>query len=127
MTADAWLTLTVIVVTLALLMTERTPPALAVLGGVVTLLALGVLSPEDALSGFSTPAPFSVAALYVVARAVEKTGAIQPFLRSTLEGVQSTRRALAPSPKPYQNLPGAGGACATSRSERTRRKKATRR
>jgi di/tricarboxylate transporter len=92
---DAWLTVAVLVATLALLMTERTPPALAVLGGVVTLLALGVLSPEDALAGFSNPAPFSVAALYVVARAVEKTGAIQPLLRSTLEGVRSPRRALA--------------------------------
>ena len=95
MTTESWLTIAVLVVTLALLMTERTPPALAVLGGVVTLLALGVLSPADALSGFSNPAPFSVAALYVVARAVEKTGAIQPFLRSTLEGVRSPRRALA--------------------------------
>jgi len=95
MTFDAWLTLAVVVVVLALLMTERTPPTLAVLGGVVTLLALGVLSPQDALAGFSNPAPFSVAALYVVARAVEKTGAIQPLLRSTLEGVRSPRRALA--------------------------------
>ncbi|HUG35924.1 MAG TPA: SLC13 family permease [Candidatus Limnocylindrales bacterium] len=95
MTLAAWLTIIVITVTLALLMTERTPPALAVLGGVVALLALGVLSPADALAGFSNPAPFSVAALYVVARAVEKTGAIQPFLRSTLEGVTSPRRALA--------------------------------
>jgi di/tricarboxylate transporter len=95
MTYEAWVTVTVLVVTLALLMTERTPPALAVLGGVVTLLALGVLSPGDALAGFSNPAPFSIAALYVVARAVEKTGAIQPLLRSTLEGVRSTRRALA--------------------------------
>jgi len=95
MTLDAWLTVAVLTVVLVLLTTERTPPALAVLGGVVALLALGVLSPEDALAGFSNPAPFSVAALYVVARAVEKTGAIQPFLRSALEGVQSTRRALA--------------------------------
>jgi len=95
MSVDAWLTLIVLAVTLALLMSERTPPALAVLGGVVTLLALGVLSPSDALEGFSNPAPFSVAALYVVARAVEKTGAIQPLLRSTLEGVRSSRRALA--------------------------------
>jgi di/tricarboxylate transporter len=95
MTLAAWLTIFVIVLTLALLMTERTPPALAVFGGVIALLALGVLSPADALAGFSNPAPFSVAALYVVARAVEKTGAIQPFLRSTLEGVTSPRRALA--------------------------------
>jgi di/tricarboxylate transporter len=38
------------------------------------------VSPAEALSGFSNPAPFTVAALYVVARAVEKTGGLQPLL-----------------------------------------------
>jgi di/tricarboxylate transporter len=95
MTPDAWLTLAVLAITLALLVSGRLAPAVAVLGGDVTLLVLGVLTPAQALEGFSNPAPFAVAALYVVARAVEKTGAIQPLLRSTLEGVRSSGRALA--------------------------------
>src|SRR5688500_3324501 len=95
MSIDAWITLAVLTVVVALLVTERVAPALAVLGGTISLLALGVLTPEQALAGFSNPAPFAVAALYVVASAVEKTGAIQPLLSSTLGSVRSPRRALA--------------------------------
>ncbi len=95
MPIDAWITLAVLAVVLALLVTERVAPALAVLGGTIALLALGVLTPQQALAGFSNPAPFAVAALYVVASAVEKTGAIHPLLSSTLGRVGSPKRALA--------------------------------
>jgi di/tricarboxylate transporter len=106
MSIDAWITLAVIIVVLALLISERVAPALAVLGGTVTLLALGVLTPEQALAGFSNPAPFAVAALYVVASAVEKTGAIQPLLGSTLGQVASPTRALARLLFPVAGLSG---------------------
>lgn len=95
MSFDAWLTLAVVATVLALLVSERVAPALAVLGGNVALLVLGVLTPEQSLAGFANPAPFTVAALYVVARAVDKTGAIQPLLSRTLGGVRTTRLALA--------------------------------
>jgi di/tricarboxylate transporter len=95
MSLEAWLTLAVLAAVLALLVRERVAPALAVLGGNIALLAFGVLTPEQSLAGFANPAPFAVAALYVVARAVDKTGAIQPLLASTLGGIRTTRRALA--------------------------------
>ena len=41
---------------------------------VVVLLITGVIEPAGAFAGFSNPAPITVAALYVVARAVEKKG-----------------------------------------------------
>jgi di/tricarboxylate transporter len=106
MSIDAWITLAVLTVVLALLVTERVAPALAVLGGTITLLALGVLTPEQALAGFSNPAPFAVAALYVVASAVEKTGAIQPLLGSTLGRVAAPKRALARLLFPVAGLSG---------------------
>ena len=59
---------------------------MVVLGGLILLLGLGVVSPAQALSGFSNPAPFTVAALFVVARAVEKTGGLQPLLGALLGG-----------------------------------------
>jgi di/tricarboxylate transporter len=92
--AEALITLGVLALTLVLLTGDRVAPALAVLGADVALMVLGVLEPQDALAGFSNPAPFAVAGLYVVARAVEKTGALQPLLRSALAGVSSPRRAL---------------------------------
>jgi di/tricarboxylate transporter len=55
-------------------------------GAVILLLGMGVVTPAEALSGFSNPAPFTVAALFVVARAVEKTGGLQPLLGVLLGG-----------------------------------------
>ena len=86
MSGSAWFTLAVLAGTLALLIRGRTTPALVIFGSVVLLLVVGVISPGQALSGFSNPAPFTVAALYVVARAVEKTGGLQPLLRALLAG-----------------------------------------
>ena len=90
MTLGAWLTLGVLAATLAFLIQGRPTPALVVFGAVIVLLVLGVVSPDQALSGFSNPAPFTVAALYVVARAVEKTGGLQPLLRALLGGHRSS-------------------------------------
>jgi di/tricarboxylate transporter len=84
LTLDAWVTLAVLVATLALLIRGKTAPAMVVSGAVIVLLGLGVVDPGQALSGFSNPAPFTVAALYVVAGAVEKTGGLQPLLRLLL-------------------------------------------
>jgi len=86
MTLHAWLTLAVLTGTLALLVRNRTVPAMVVSGALVLLLGLGVITPGQALSGFANPAPFTVAALYVVARAVEKTGGLQPILGALLGG-----------------------------------------
>ncbi len=66
---------------------------MVVSGAVIVLLSLGVVSAAEALSGFSNPAPFTVAALYVVARAVEKTGGLQPLLSALLgRGNGSSKR-----------------------------------
>jgi di/tricarboxylate transporter len=57
-------------------------------------MVLGVVTPAEALSGFSNPAPITVAALYVLARAVEKTGALQPLVAATLGREGKGRGAL---------------------------------
>jgi di/tricarboxylate transporter len=60
------------------------PPAASVLTATVTLLVLGVISEEQALSGFSNSAPLSVAALYVLAYAADKTGLLGPLVNRML-------------------------------------------
>jgi di/tricarboxylate transporter len=84
MSFDAALTLTVLLLTLVALARELFPPPATVLGAVVLLLVFGIVTPGQAFSGFSNPAPITVAALFVLARAVEKTGALQPLVASTL-------------------------------------------
>ncbi|MCC7078388.1 MAG: SLC13 family permease [Acidimicrobiia bacterium] len=93
MTADAWVTLAVILATLALLVTERVPPSVAMFGAVVVLLLLRVIEPEQALSGFANEAPFTVAALYVMSGALEATGATAPLMSLFGTG-KGVRRSL---------------------------------
>ena len=84
MTIQAWTTLVVIGICLALLVKDKTAPSVILFGGTVFLMLVGVIDTASALSGFANPAPFTVAALYVVARAIEKTGGLQPLVRGTL-------------------------------------------
>jgi di/tricarboxylate transporter len=83
---DAWLTLAVVLVTLVVLATELLPPAMAVLGAVTALLVLGVIGIPEAFEGFSNPAPLTVAALYVVAAAVQKSGLLERLAGAVLGG-----------------------------------------
>jgi di/tricarboxylate transporter len=91
---DALLTVAVLALTLAALARELMPPPATVFGAAVLLMICGVVSPAEAFSGFSNPAPITVAALYVLARAVEKTGALQPLVSAMLGGGGRPRGAL---------------------------------
>ena len=91
---EAVLTVAVLVATFVALAIDAFPPPVAILGAVVFLLVCGVVTPEEAFAGFSNPAPITVAALYVLARAVEKTGALQPLVAATLGRGTSLRLSL---------------------------------
>lgn len=94
MTPDAWITLAVVAAILIGLAREVAPPSVLIFVGVVVLLISGVVDASEAFAGFSNPAPFTVAALFVVARAVSKTGAIRPLTRSMMGDVGHTRRPM---------------------------------
>jgi di/tricarboxylate transporter len=76
MPLDAWITLAVIVVLCAVFVTERLAPSIAMGGAVVVLYLVGVVDAQQAFTGFSNPAPITVAALYVLAGAADLTGAL---------------------------------------------------
>ncbi|HEX9774597.1 MAG TPA: SLC13 family permease [Actinomycetota bacterium] len=97
MSWEAWLTLAVVALVIGTVATERAPLPHALLGGLTVLLVTGVLEPEEAFAGFSNPAPLTVAALYVIARAVERTGAVEYIVSRMLGGgtQRSDRVALA--------------------------------
>ncbi len=101
MSGEAWLTLVVIGVAVAIMVRNVAPPSATMLGAAVVLLVAGVTTPDEALSGFSNPAPFTIAALLIVARAVEGTGALVPaveaMLRDSGSQVRSTLRLLTPT------------------------------
>ena len=88
-------TVVVLVATVAAMVRDVLSPTGAIVGAVVALLLAGVVTPQEALSGFSNPAPMIVAALYIVARAAEQTGALQPLVRRTLGSRPGNRAGLA--------------------------------
>jgi di/tricarboxylate transporter len=94
MTPEAWLTALIVVLILAGLVASVASPSILAFSGVVILLLLGVIDPAQALSGFSNPAPFTVGALFVVARAISKTGAIRPFTQSLMGTTGHIRRPM---------------------------------
>lgn len=95
MSWEAWMTLAVVGVSVTLLARDLASPAVTFMAAVVILMVAGVVTPAQAFQGFSNPAPITVAALYVLARAVERSGALQPIVRATLGAGQSVRMALA--------------------------------
>ncbi len=82
MSWEAWFTLAVVAVTILLLVLDMTAPGAIVLGAVVALLVSDVLEPAEAFAGFGNPAPITVAALYVVAAGIERTGVLNRLVRA---------------------------------------------
>ena len=92
MTVDAWITAAAVVGVLIALARELAPPPFVILGAVVGLLLLDVITTEQALAGFANPAPLTVAALYVVARAVQRTGGVTAAVEMLLAGAHDGDR-----------------------------------
>jgi di/tricarboxylate transporter len=91
---QAGLTLLVVVGMFVAMVRGYAHPAAAIVMAVVVLLAAGVIDERQAFAGFSNSAPITVAALYVLARAVEDTGALRPMVRSALSHDGNVRRNL---------------------------------
>src|SRR6056297_4289079 len=86
MTADAWITLLVLLATFGVLAFDRLPTAAAMGAAVGVLLLANVVDQGEALSGLSSSAPITIAALYVLAGAATVTGALSPLIDRVLEG-----------------------------------------
>ena len=81
---QAGLTALVVLATLAALLFVHRAPDMVMISGVVVLMATGVISPEEALKGMANEGMITVAALFVVAAAVERTGALSAVVDRAL-------------------------------------------
>ena len=78
-----WFTLGSVIIMFVLLAKTSVGPEWICLGTLVTLLAVGIITPAEAVAGASNQGMLTVAILFVVAGAIQETGAIQmltPFL-----------------------------------------------
>jgi di/tricarboxylate transporter len=98
---QAWLTFGVVAILVVALVRDLVTPVVGVVGALIFLLVIGIVTPAQAFAGFGNPAPITVAALYVVARAVDKTAALQPLVAGVLGSRGGRRlsllRLIAPS------------------------------
>ncbi len=58
---------------------EWVPFEVTAFGAMGILLLFGILTPEEAVSGFSNKAVITIAAMFVLSRAIEKTGFLEVF------------------------------------------------
>jgi len=90
---EAIFCLVVLGLVIAGLIRNISPDAL-LLGAVVLVTLVGIITPEQALSGFSNTAMLTVAALYVVAAALRETGALEELGRRLFGRVKAERACL---------------------------------
>lgn len=95
MAAEAWITLAVVAGTIVVLAREFLPPSATMVGAMVAVMVAGVVTPDEALVGFSNKAPITIAALYVVAKAIEQTGVLEPVVARVLGNQGGIRNSLA--------------------------------
>ena len=74
---QGWLTIAVVLATLALLLWERFTPDKVLAAAAAVLLISGVLTPVQALAGFWNPGVLTVALLFVLVAALKTTGAVR--------------------------------------------------
>ena len=76
MSWEAWVSVGVIVLNVALLIATRIGADIVLVSGVTVLLLLGILSPADALSGLANEGMVTVGVLYVVVAGLRETGGV---------------------------------------------------
>lgn len=81
MTTHAWLTLAIVVGAIALFASEKVRIDLVALIVLVLLVVLGLVSPSEALAGFSNEATITVAAMFALSLGIERSGALEPLGR----------------------------------------------
>ena len=85
MTLEAWITLgTIGAIVIALTLKKRIGPDLVMSGGLVVLMLTGVVNWQEATLGFASQPVLMIAALFVVAAALQETGGIELIGRKIL-------------------------------------------
>ena len=94
---EGWFSLGIVALCFVLLAFSRAAPDVIMAGGLTLLIVSGVLTPAEALAGFSNPGMLTVGVLYVVVTGLSQTGAIGwigPSLLGRPRGPRSARLRL---------------------------------
>ncbi|NYF24783.1 SLC13 family permease [Sporosarcina sp. JAI121] len=86
--------LVLIVVMLACLVLDVARPGMIIFSALVILLITGILTPKEALSGFSNEGMLTIALLFIVAGAVQKSGRIDQIAEKWLKNSRTQTGAM---------------------------------
>ena len=73
---EIWIVSIVLIISLVLLVTEKISVDVTAVGMISVLAITRILSPQEAIAGFANPAVITVAAMFLISRALIKTGAV---------------------------------------------------
>lgn len=73
---NGWLTLLVVLGATVIMAAEKLGPDLTLFCALCVLVVAGVVEPREAMGGFADPATITIGVLFVVARAIQDTGAL---------------------------------------------------
>ncbi|MGR3492599.1 MAG: SLC13 family permease, partial [Shimia sp.] len=93
-TGEAWLAIATVAAMFVLFLREIYPTEVVALGGVSILLVTGVLTYEDGVAVLANPAPWTIAAMFLLVGALVRTGALEAFT-GFAESRAKTQPALA--------------------------------
>ena len=90
---QGWFSLALVAFCFVLFVRTRIAPDIVTSGALTLLLVTGILTPDEALAGFSNPGMLTVAVLYVVVSGLTETGAVGWIGQSLLGRPRGERHA----------------------------------
>ena len=94
-TGSAVLTLAVVAAMFVLFVREAYPAEVVAIAGVAVLLVLGVLPYDEAVPVLANPAPWTIAAMFIVMGALVRTGALDAFTQMATRYTHRPKIAIA--------------------------------
>ncbi|MGI6457838.1 MAG: SLC13 family permease [bacterium] len=90
---EAWFTMATVVAIVGLLIFTRFPPDMILLGALTVLLMFNILTPDQALIGFSNEGMLTVGVLYIVVSGLTETGGVGTLVYRVLGKPKSIQNA----------------------------------
>ncbi len=91
---QGWLTIALLALTFAILVSEYLPPDLVMLSGSGILFIAGVLTSSEFLHGFSHDVIFTLAMLFIISRVLDVNGLLGYLVRHVLPNTKNRMRQL---------------------------------
>ncbi len=89
---EIWIVSALLIVVLALLITERLPVDVTAIGIIAVLMLTGILEPLEAVQGFANPAVITVGAMFLVSHGMIRTGVVGFIAQKVIQYSKSRQR-----------------------------------